>query len=179
MLQLERIPLYPLERFASSAAARAALLFDNTTICARPADVFLMMQNITPPPFFLSLPGDPSFRWNKWKNVFLTYIRVCGSNLSADRKTSVLLHCLGAEGQETLSSINISDGADGDTALNEFDPTLLKLDRHYLPKIAIILQRYYFGKCKQTDTESVEDFAMNLRKLAAQCKFGGNLEERI
>ncbi|KAJ1193600.1 hypothetical protein NDU88_002896 [Pleurodeles waltl] len=140
------------------------------------------MQNITPPPFFLSLPGDPPIPWSKWKKVFLTYIRVCGSNLSADRKTSILQHCLGAEGQEILENLPVidsPDGAEGDTNLNEFELTLLRLDRHYLPKVSIILQRYYFGKCKQSETETVEDFVTALRKLAAQCEVGDTLEERI
>ncbi|KAJ1215892.1 hypothetical protein NDU88_003499 [Pleurodeles waltl] len=109
-------------------------------------------------------------------------MRVCGSNLSSERKTSVLQHCLGAEGQEileTLPAITTSDGAEGDNSLNEFDSTLLRLDKHFLPKVSIILQRYYFGKRKQTDDESIEDFVTALRKLASSCNFGENLEERI
>ncbi|KAJ1088474.1 hypothetical protein NDU88_001631 [Pleurodeles waltl] len=141
-----------------------------------------IMQNITPPPFFLALPGEPPILWQKWKKIFLTYMRVCGSNLSSERKTCVLQHCLGAEGQEileTLPAITTSDGAEGDNSLNEFKATLLRLDKHFLPKVSIILQRYYFGKRKQTDDESIEDFVTALRKLASSCNFGENLEERI
>ncbi|KAJ1088054.1 hypothetical protein NDU88_001213 [Pleurodeles waltl] len=53
------------------------------------------------------------------------------------------------------------------------------LDNHFLPKVSIILQSYYFGKRKQTDDESIEDFVTALRKLASSCNFGENLEERI
>ncbi|KAJ1165282.1 hypothetical protein NDU88_005710 [Pleurodeles waltl] len=85
----------------------------------------------------------------------------------------------GQEILETLPAITTSDGAEGDNSLNEFESTLLRLDKHFLPKVSIILQRYYFGKRKQTDDESIEDFVTALRKLASSCNFGENLEERI
>ncbi|KAJ1148087.1 hypothetical protein NDU88_000928 [Pleurodeles waltl] len=109
-------------------------------------------------------------------------MRVCGSNLSSERKTSVLQHCLRVEGQEileTLPAITTSDGAEGDNSLNEFESTLLRLDKHFLPKVSIILQRFYFGKRKQNDDESIEDFVTPLHKLASSCNFGENLEECI
>ncbi|KAJ1121064.1 hypothetical protein NDU88_009192 [Pleurodeles waltl] len=39
--------------------------------------------------------------------------------------------------------------------------------------------RYYFGKCKQDDDETVEESVTNLRTIAAQCNYGGTVEERI
>ncbi|KAJ1165626.1 hypothetical protein NDU88_006045, partial [Pleurodeles waltl] len=172
--------------YYSSVATATRKRASSTQPRSREARVFVVlediMQNITPPPFFLALPGEPPIPWQKWKKVFLNYMHVCGSNLSSERKTSVLQHCLGAEGLEileTLPAITTSDGAEGDNSLNEFESTLLRLDKHFLPKVSIILQRYYFGKRKQTDDESIEDFVTALRKLASSCNFGENLEERI
>ena len=50
------------------------------------------MQNVTAPPFFLSSPGVPVIRWQKWKKVFEMYAKVCGTNLSSVTKTALLLH---------------------------------------------------------------------------------------
>ncbi|KAJ1169187.1 hypothetical protein NDU88_001093 [Pleurodeles waltl] len=68
-------------------------------------------------------------------------------------------------------------GEEGERALG--GPRAPALDNHFLPKVSIILQRYYFGKRKQMDDESIEDFVTALRKLASSCNFGENLEERI
>ncbi|KAJ1211493.1 hypothetical protein NDU88_006853 [Pleurodeles waltl] len=41
------------------------------------------------------------------------------------------------------------------------------------------MERYYFGKREQGKDESVEEFITSLRKLAASCKFGTLVDERI
>ncbi|KAJ1141718.1 hypothetical protein NDU88_008046 [Pleurodeles waltl] len=68
---------------------------------------------------------------------------------------------------------------DDGTNLNEFEVCLKKMDLHYLPKISTILERYHFGMREQKPGESIEEYVTALRKLAATCKFGMTLEERI
>lgn len=63
------------------------------------------MQNVIPPPFFLSSPGEPSIIWSKWKKVFLHYVHVCGTSFTAERKTLLLLHCLRSEGNEVFEHL--------------------------------------------------------------------------
>ncbi|KAJ1098430.1 hypothetical protein NDU88_003541 [Pleurodeles waltl] len=41
------------------------------------------------------------------------------------------------------------------------------------------MERYYFGKREQGKDESVEEYITSLRKLAASCKFGTLVDERI
>ncbi|KAJ1200910.1 hypothetical protein NDU88_004731 [Pleurodeles waltl] len=41
------------------------------------------------------------------------------------------------------------------------------------------MERYYFGKREQGKDESVEEYITSLRKLAASCKFGALMDERI
>lgn len=136
------------------------------------------MQNVTAPPFFLTSPGEPNLKWEKWKRVFERYARVCGVSLSAERKTSLLLHCLGSEGQDVFDHLpDLSDAEEKD--LNELEICLKKLDKHYLPRVSTILERYNFGKGIQNEGESVEGYVTRLRKLASSCKFGELCEERI
>ncbi|KAJ1203510.1 hypothetical protein NDU88_007295 [Pleurodeles waltl] len=136
------------------------------------------MQNVTPPPFFLSSPGEPVFRWAKWKKMFMHYARVCGPMLSAKKKHALLMHCLGGEGQEVEE--NLPDLRSEEVRnLNEFEMCILKLDKHYLPRVSMIMERYYFGKREQGKDESVEEYITRLRKLTALCKFGSLINERI
>ncbi|KAJ1093720.1 hypothetical protein NDU88_006812 [Pleurodeles waltl] len=136
------------------------------------------MQNVTAPPFFLSDPGEPVIKWKKWKNIFENYARVCGTNLSGERKQALLLHCLGGEGQEVLENIPPLLQAD-QRGLNEYEICARQLDLHYLPKISTIMERYHFGLREQGKEESVEEYITALRKLASSCKFGALVEERI
>ncbi|KAJ1186206.1 hypothetical protein NDU88_002989 [Pleurodeles waltl] len=136
-----------------------------------------IMQSVTPPPFFLTTPGEPLIKWSKWKKTFLHYARVCGSNLTNERKTALLMHCLGCEGQEIFESL--PDPGEDATDLNEFELCLKKLDLHYLPKVSTILERYHFGMREQRQGESIEEYVTALRKLASTCKFGSTIEERI
>ncbi|KAJ1097700.1 hypothetical protein NDU88_002817 [Pleurodeles waltl] len=136
------------------------------------------MQNVTAPPFFLSSPGEPPIKWSKWKRVFERYAKVCGTSLSAERCTALLLHRLGSEGQEIFD--HLPDIPDSKAInLNEFEICIRKLDMHYRPKISTILERYYFGKRLKIEGESVENYVTDLRRLASSCKFGLLTDERI
>ncbi|KAJ1115025.1 hypothetical protein NDU88_003253 [Pleurodeles waltl] len=91
---------------------------------------------------------------------------------------SLLLHCLGAEGQEVfenLPELSVEDANE----LNDFEVCIKKLDLHYLPKRFTVLERYHFGKRVQHPGESVEEYITVLRKLASSCGFGSNKEERL
>lgn len=92
------------------------------------------------PVFFLTAPGDPPIPWQKWKELFAHYARVCGSSLSAERKTSLLMHCLGSEGQEVFGHLPELSNSDSDS-LNEYEICVKKIDLHYLPKISTVLER--------------------------------------
>ncbi|KAJ1105850.1 hypothetical protein NDU88_003254 [Pleurodeles waltl] len=87
------------------------------------------------------------------------------------------MHCLGCEGLEVFETL--PEPEDEGAELNEFELCIKKLDLHYLPKISTILERYHFGMREQGQNESIEEYVTALRKLAATCKFGVTLEERI
>lgn len=123
-------------------------------------------------------PGEPTIPWKKWKNVFTHYARVCGVSLSAERKMSLLLHCLGSEGQEIFEHLPDLPSTESND-LNDYEICLRKLDLHFLPKISTVLERHHFGRRMQRSGESIEDYITALRKLASTCNFGDNYEERL
>ena len=136
------------------------------------------MQSVTPPAFFLACPGEPTLSWSKWRKVFQNYTVVCGPNLGMERKIALLLHCLGAEGQEVYEHLPDLD-RNVERGLNDYEIALKKLDLHFLPRVSTILERYHFGRRTQMEGESVEEYVSSLRKLAATCKFEESRDERI
>lgn len=84
---------------------------------------------------------------------FAHYAKVCGTNLSAERQHSLLLHCLGEEGQEVLENLPELSNQE-QRGLNEYEIAILRLDKHYLPKTSTIMERYHFGLRGQEKDES-------------------------
>ena len=59
-----------------------------------------MANSIDPPAKFQDHGGPPPMAWNEWKGMFDTYMDAIDSELFSDnRKTALLIHSLGAEGQ--------------------------------------------------------------------------------
>ena len=54
-----------------------------------------------------------------------------------------------------------------------------KLKKHFELKKIIIAERFNFHRRNQAPDESITEYVAELRKLAASCKFGGNLEESL
>ncbi|KAJ1118927.1 hypothetical protein NDU88_007114 [Pleurodeles waltl] len=109
--------------------------------------------------------------------MFVHYARVCGPTLSVERKHALLMHCLGGEGQEVLENLP-ELSVEESRNLNEYEVCIKKLDKHYVPRVSTIMERYYFGKREQGKDELVEEYITNSRKLAASCKFGTLVDER-
>ena len=68
--------------------------------------------------------------WNEWKRMFDTYMDAIDSELFSDkRKTALLIHSLGAEGQRRYSKLKeLTNYAEGAT---EFEKANLKLATEY------------------------------------------------
>ena len=54
-----------------------------------------------------------------------------------------------------------------------------KLKMHFKPEPLIIYERYIFGKRLRKTDERIADFAVDLKRLSASCKFGNFLDEAI
>ena len=57
------------------------------------------LEGIRPTSAFLPPPGKPVVSWETWKSRFFTYMIAAGTDAFAERKTAILIHCLGEEGQ--------------------------------------------------------------------------------
>ena len=87
----------------------------------------------------------------------------------------VFLAACGAKTYETLKNLclpqEVSDVDYGDI--------IDKLKTHFKPEPLIIYERYMFGKRSRKTDERVADFAVDLKRLSASCKFGNFLDEAL
>ena len=53
------------------------------------------------------------------------------------------------------------------------------MKNHYMPKPLFISERFKFNKRNQDETENINAFEVELRRLATHCKFGAFLKEAL
>ena len=92
-----------------------------------------------------------------------------------DKQVAILLSTIGSQTYSLLSDLLAPDSP-GSKSLADISGTLC---RHFEPKCAIIVERFYFHKRDQAAKESIKDFDAALQKLATHCNFGANLEEAL
>ena len=90
--------------------------------------------------------------WNEWKGMFDTYMDAIDSELFSDkRKTALLIHSLGAEGQRRYSKLKeLTNYAEGAT---EFEKANLKLATEYKGVRNKHAERYAFRRRAQSQCE--------------------------
>ena len=110
----------------------------------------------------ISDPSSISQRWKSWKRRFETYL--IALNITDDKqKRALLLYQAGELTQEIFDTIP-DTGEDYPTAMT-------KLDEYFAPKKNIDYENFQFRQAVQLKDETVDQFATQLRKLAAYCEF--------
>ena len=97
------------------------------------------------------------------------------NGVEANRRVPVLLTLIGAKVYGTLRSL-LAPNLPKD---KDFDSLLAALKSHFDPKPLVIAERYRFYKRSQSTTESITDFAADLRRLSIRCEFGAFLDEAL
>ena len=116
--------------------------------------------------------------WNEWMRMFDTYMDAIDSEQFTDkRKTVLLLHSLGAEGQRRYSKLkeldNCTEGA------TEIEKANMKLANEYKVIRNKHAERYAFRRRAQSQCESITEYIAALRDLAFTCDFGDLLDDAI
>lgn len=135
-------------------------------------------MNISQPPPFLHLPGDPAVPWNQWLSGFRMYlVALDGDGYAAARKRALLLHCLGTEGQRLFNTLPARIDPPG--TATDYDNTIFCLERHFQPKVNVVAERYKFRQRAQLPGESIANYVAALRELGKTCEFGATEDEMI
>ncbi|XP_060552185.1 uncharacterized protein LOC132713564 [Ruditapes philippinarum] len=129
------------------------------------------MAGIPPFPSF-DIEADKSsaaHRWNKWVGRLENLL--VGLNITNDgRKRALLLHYAGER------VYDIYDAEKGDTGTN-YDETKKVITDYFAPKVNKQMEIYKFRACKQSESQSLDEYVTELRMLAKNCEFADTEEE--
>ncbi|KAJ8339345.1 hypothetical protein SKAU_G00361310 [Synaphobranchus kaupii] len=125
---------------------------------------------LPPPAPFLSVPGEPPIPWVGWLEDFTVYLEAMDfADISDRRKTALLRHCLGTEGQRIFRALG---------SAGTYDEAVTLLTAHFAGKQRALLRRYKLRKRHQRPGESVLSYVTDLRDLARKCSYGA-LQDQI
>lgn len=88
------------------------------------------------------------------------------NSIKEDDKVSYFISIMGPKLYTTLKNLLVPKSPKDST----FDEILKSLKAHYLPKRNITYERFLFNKRSQKEGESISDYVIQLRQLAASCK---------
>lgn len=91
-------------------------------------------------------------------------------SIKADRKVSLFLASIGQSRDLFLSK---------DFAEQSFDKIKGILRDYFQYKSNVIVERFKFHSLRQSELQSLYEYVIQLRKQAAKCEFGSNMEEMI
>ncbi|XP_064463571.1 uncharacterized protein LOC135374561 [Ornithodoros turicata] len=101
-------------------------------------------------------------RWLKWIARFENFLLAANITDPA-RKRAMLLHYAGEEVYDVFQTLP-NTGTDFDTAVT-------RLKEHFAPKKNAVFERHIFRQARQDAGETLGQFQVRLRRLAATCEF--------
>lgn len=111
--------------------------------------------------------GDMAKNWARFKRAFVTFLVGYHEKASDAKKIAMLLHEGGSSLHDIFDSLSITN--DGKAKLDE---VLAEFDKHFIPSVNVIYERFLFFTRRQGPDESYEAFAAVLRNLSNSCEFG-------
>ncbi|XP_037288658.1 uncharacterized protein LOC119181505 [Rhipicephalus microplus] len=97
------------------------------------------------------------------------------NDIAEDKKLPIFLTAIGENAYVTLRSLLLPKTL----AKTAFTEVVDVLKKHYAPKRSVVTERYRFYQRKQEPHETVAEFIVELKKLAATCEFGAFLTEAL
>ena len=92
-----------------------------------------------------------------------------------EREVAVLLSVVGSKTYNLLRSL-LSPDSPGDKSYANLERAL---KAHVEPKPSVIAERFHFHRRSQAPGESVADYVVELKRLAARCEFGEHLGDAL
>lgn len=97
------------------------------------------------------------------------------NDVQAEKKVSLFLTLIGPDGYETLRNL-IAPKKPSET---EYEKLVEILREHYVEKRSVIAERYQFYKCIQKESQSLNEYILELKVKAASCNFGEFLNQAL
>lgn len=127
------------------------------------------------PPANLSLHGNLSENWRKFKQNFEIYLKASDKSGKEDEiKIAILLNIIGEECVEVYNTFALSD-----TERRSFQSVLKAFEDHCSPKKNIVFERFKFYSRLQQEAEGFDQFLTDVKKLSQSCEFGTLCDEMV
>lgn len=97
------------------------------------------------------------------------------NDVKEDKRVSIFITVIGPKVLKVLSDIVSPSEIDSKT----YDELVEVLKKHYSPKKLIVAERYTFSCRVQKPGESIADFVVAIKHLAASCEFGSFLKDAL
>lgn len=118
-----------------------------------------------PQPF--TLEGNAEKNWSTFKRDYTLFITASGSrSKSKTVQAAILQNRLGAEAQDLLKTLKLSD-----EALNDPTAIIEALNNFVKPKVNETFECFKFTSRTRQDGETIEQYLTELRKLNKNCNY--------
>ncbi|KAH9376429.1 hypothetical protein HPB48_020089 [Haemaphysalis longicornis] len=161
-----------------------------------------MATGISPPPPFLETLGTPTIQSRRWFRLFQNFVLASGADeWSATRRCALLLDNLGPEGQPIFDAPKVPprrrlhlQTLTGSRRRNRqrlpraplaasarelYDVVVDTLGKYFTATVNLPVERHQFCERRQLSGESVAEFALALRKVAAPCNFADTADDNL
>lgn len=128
------------------------------------------------PPNSLSLTGNLSENWRRFKQQFEIYMTATGIDRKDDNiKSSTFLHVIGPESLEIFNTFTF----DNDDDKKKLKPIMDKFESYCNPRKNLTYERHIFNTRIQQTGETIDAYVTDLKNKAALCEFGTLKESLI
>ena len=117
----------------------------------------------------LSLDGNLSENWRRWKQHFELYLDASGIGEKSEKsQATTLLHVVGPEALEVYNTFKWDHDGDG----MKVKPIMAKFEAYCNPRKNVTWERHIFNTRNQLPGESIDHYGTDLRTKAKTCEFG-------
>lgn len=128
-------------------------------------------------PSKLSLTGNLSVNWRKFRQSFEIYVAAAGLvKRNNDLKVATFLNLIGEEALEVYNNFEKDKDEEGNEAPETLASLLQKFEKYCNPKKNVLHARFVFYSRNQKTGESFDSFYTEIKTLAADCEFTDNNE---
>ncbi|XP_053720882.1 uncharacterized protein LOC128758688 [Synchiropus splendidus] len=126
-----------------------------------------------PQPEELKLTGDVYENWKAFKLRFELYIHAVSVE-NDERKLALLLMLAGRGALDVYKTFDLKS-----EEKHKYAAVMARFDQHFSPRRTEAFQRYIFRHRLQKESESIEQFVMDLRLKSQFCNFGSQCDAMI
>ncbi|XP_063628947.1 uncharacterized protein LOC134800377 [Cydia splendana] len=109
--------------------------------------------------------GSLSDSWNKWSKGFKIYFEACElSKKTPAIQINILLHVVGEQCRELYEQLNVK--------CTTVEQVLAEFKKYFDQKKNLTVERHRFFTRSQAESETIEQYVFDLKKLSTSCEFG-------